>query len=204
MGSIIRSVPVCGDIVILRWLRASAYLSMLQMRPLPEVGMLRACFDALVRRAEPVTDEVSSLLANLRSNDLAAITAANEQSRVNTLRVLGDGPESWVLGRFDQQLLRPFSVVNLRSVLPEREPGLWNPSLSRVFHGVRARGSFPSQIDAIRVRLLENGPNFTLQMPTGAVKPRSVRHYYLYRTSLSRGFCLCLEELAVVIGFCRL
>jgi len=115
---------------------------MLQMRPLPEVGMLRACFDALVRRAEPVTDEVSSLLANLRSNDLAAITAANEQSRVNTLRVLGDGPESWVLGRFDQQLLRPFSVVNLRSVLPEREPGLWNPSLSRVFHGVRPRGSF--------------------------------------------------------------
>jgi helicase len=150
---------------------ASAYLSMLQIRPIPEAGLQRACYDLLVRPAEPTSNEVSSLLTYLRSNDLAALAAANEQSRVNALLALPQGPDAWVLARLYQQLLARFSAVNLRAVLPDRGIGFWNLFVESL---ISRRPStwefFPSQIEAIRGNLLNDGPSFTLQMPTGAGK----------------------------------
>ena len=68
-------------------------------------------------------------------------------------------------------LMRRFTTVNLRAVLPARPNGFWNPLIDSLITRIPSTWEFfPSQIQAIRGRLLEDGPSFTLQMATGSGK----------------------------------
>lgn len=150
---------------------ASAYLSMVRMNPVPSEGLTRACYDLLARPASPLSTAVQGLLGALQDGNSAYIAQMRDAAAADARRTLGEGPEEWVPARLYQHLLKRFSAVNLRAVLPERPTGFWSPLVNAL---VSRRPStwefFPSQIQAIEANLLADGASFTLQMPTGAGK----------------------------------
>jgi helicase len=150
---------------------ASAYLSMIRMNPIPAEGVIRACYDLLARPAAPVSEAVQGLVRSLEVGDAEYIRRMSEASQTQALLALSESPEAWVPARLYQQLLRRFSIVNLRAVLPERPQGSWDPLVSSLLARTPSTWEFfPSQIQAIQGNLLADGASFTLQMPTGAGK----------------------------------
>jgi helicase len=150
---------------------ASAYLSMVRMNPVPTDGVTRACYDLLARPGQPVSEAVRGLLQALRTGDAAYIVRMSELAQVESARALADGPEAWVPTRLYQHLLRRFSLVNLRAVLPARAAGFWDAFVDSLVSRTPSTWEFfPSQIQAIQGNLLSDGPSYTLQMPTGAGK----------------------------------
>ncbi len=150
---------------------ASAYIAMNAMRPVPTEGIARACFDLIVRPADPVSVEVRSLLDALRAGNSAFLNEQSVVARAAALLALSIGPDEWVPARLYEQLLRRFALVNLRAVLPAREDGFWQPLIGSFISRVPSTWEFfPSQIQAVQGGLLADGPSFTLQMPTGAGK----------------------------------
>lgn len=150
---------------------ASAYISMIAMRPVPEAGIIRACFDLIARPAEPLSVEVQGLLEALRTGDTDFLTQRSTAAQTAAVEALAAGPDEWVPARLYEQLLRRFAIVNLRAVLPARPDTFWQPLVSSFVSRVPSTWEFfPSQIQAIQAELLSDGPSFTLQMPTGAGK----------------------------------
>jgi helicase len=150
---------------------ASAYIVMSAMRPVPTVGIVRACYDLIARPAEPISVAVRSLLAALRVGNAAFLNEQSGLARAAALSALTVGPEEWVPARLYEQLLRRFAIVNLRAVLPVRAAGFWEPLIDSFISRLPSTWEFfPSQIQAIQGGLLADGPSFTLQMPTGAGK----------------------------------
>ena len=150
---------------------ASAYLSMIRMRPVPEDGAGRACYDLLARPVVPTSQAVSNLLGALRENSVERLDEMSLQAREQSASALTSGPDEWVPARLYEQLLVRFRLVNLRAVLPPRPAGFWNSLVDSFIRRTPSTWEFfPSQIQAIRGRFLEDGPSFTLQMPTGAGK----------------------------------
>jgi helicase len=97
---------------------ASAYLSMIRMRSVPDDGTVRACYDLLARPAAPVSQAVSNLLAALREGNAGFVEEMSLQAREQAVAALASGPDEWVPARLYEQLLRRFAFVNLRAVLP--------------------------------------------------------------------------------------
>lgn len=150
---------------------ASAYLSILRVQPIPAEGALRACYDLLARPAEPISETVTRLLAAVREGNEALVAEMTVEARDQAIAALGAGPAEWVPARLYEQLIRRFATVNLRTVLPARPDGFWDPLIDSFITRTPSTWEFfPSQIQAIQSRLLEDGPSFTLQMPTGAGK----------------------------------
>jgi superfamily II DNA/RNA helicase len=150
---------------------ASAYLSILRVQPIPADGAVRACYDLLARPAEPVSEAVTNLLAAVRQGNEGLVAELTTQARDRASAALASGPDEWVPARLFEQLIRRFATVNLRAVLPARPNGFWNPLIdSFITRSPSTWEFFPSQIQAIQGRLLEEGPSFALQMPTGAGK----------------------------------
>jgi helicase len=150
---------------------ASAYITMSAMRPVPEAGIVRACFDLIARPAEPVSVEVRELLEALRAGNSEFLNQQSIAARTAAIQALSVGPDEWVPARLYEQLLRRFALVNLRAILPARPDGFWQPLVDSFVTRVPSTWEFfPSQIQAIQGQLLSDGPSFTLQMPTGAGK----------------------------------
>lgn len=150
---------------------ASAYIAMSAMRPVPTEGIVRGCFDLIARPAEPVSVEVRNLLEALRIGDLAFLNEQSAVARAAARLALLLGPDEWVPARLYEQLLGRFALVNLRTVLPVRQAGFWQPLIDSLLSRSPSTWEFfPSQIQAIQGGLLADGPSFTLQMPTGAGK----------------------------------
>jgi hypothetical protein len=150
---------------------ASAYLSIIRMRPVPESGTTRACYDLLVRPAAPVSYTVGRLLAALREDNPESVTNMAEQAQAQANIALAAGPDEWVPARLYEQLMRRFASVNLRAVLPARPAGFWDGLVDSFITRTPSTWEFfPSQILAIQGNLLEDGVSFTLQMPTGSGK----------------------------------
>jgi superfamily II DNA/RNA helicase len=150
---------------------ASAYLSMARMRPIPREGTVRACFDLLMRPAEPVSGRVLGLVAALRLGDVKSIAQEAVRASEAAASALASGPDDWVPARLYEQLMRRFTLVNLRAVLPARVDGYWNPLIDSLVSRMPSTWEFfPSQIQAIQGRLFDNTASYTLQMPTGAGK----------------------------------
>jgi ATP-dependent DNA helicase len=147
---------------------ASAYLSITQMRPVPEDGAVRACYDLLARPPVPGSQAVSSLLGALHEGNSQRLAQMRLDARDRAAAALTSGPDEWVPARLYQQLLQRFESTNLRAVLPQRPAGFWNPLVGSLIS--RTWEFFPSQIQAIRGGLLDDEASFTLQMPTGAGK----------------------------------
>lgn len=149
---------------------ASAYLSIRTM-PQADDDTVRACYDLLVRSARPTSRMVSSLLNALRQGDLTTVDLLTADAQAQAAAALRAGPDEWVPARLYQQLVRRFSEVNVRAVLPERSAGFWDPLIESFIRRTQSTWEFfPSQIQALRGRLLEDGASFALQMPTGAGK----------------------------------
>lgn len=150
---------------------ASAYLSMIRMRPVPDDGAARACYDLLVRPAVPVSQDISNLLGALREGNAEFLAEMSLRAHNQASAALTSGPDEWIPARLYEQLLGRFASVNLRTVLPLRPGGFWNPLVDSLITRTPSTWEFfPSQIKAIQGQLLEDGPSFTLQMPTGAGK----------------------------------
>lgn len=150
---------------------ASAYLSILRLQPIPTEGAVRACYDLLARPAEPVSEAVANLLAAVRQGNEALVAEMTVHARDRATAALAAGPDEWVPARLYEQLMQRFATVNLRAVLPERPNAFWDPLVDSFITRTPSTWEFfPSQILAIQGRLLEDGPSFTLQMPTGAGK----------------------------------
>ncbi len=150
---------------------ASAYLSIRRMRPIPEDGPVRACYDLLARPSEPVSEVVTQLLSALRQGNDTLVTEMNVQASERAAAAMAAGPDEWVPSRLYEQLMRRFSSVNLRAILPPSPNGFWNPLIdSFITRSPSTWEFFPSQIQAIQGRLLDDAASFTLQMPTGAGK----------------------------------
>jgi helicase len=150
---------------------ASAYLSILRMRPVPDVGPARACYDLLARPAAPTSQDVSRLLTALREGDQQFVADIATQARGRASTAMAAGPDEWVPARLYEQLMRRFANVNLRAVLPARPAGFWNGLVESLITRTPSTWEFfPSQIQAIQGNLLVDGVGFTLQMPTGSGK----------------------------------
>ena len=141
------------------------------MRVVPEDGVIRACYDLLARPAAPVSEAVRGLVGALLSGDADFIRQRSLDAQIQTSIALNQGPEAWVTARLYEQLLRRFSNVNLRAVLPQRSEGFWDVLVSSLIERTPSTWEFfPSQIQAIQGNLLNDAASFTLQMPTGAGK----------------------------------
>jgi replicative superfamily II helicase len=93
------------------------------------------------------------------------------RAQVQATGALSLGPDEWIPARLLQQLMARFAEVNVRAVLPNRPPGFWQPLIeSFVRRSPSTWEFFPSQVDALRGSLLEDGVTLALQMPTGAGK----------------------------------
>jgi helicase len=150
---------------------ASAYLSMAAVQTIPSEGTAQACYDLLMRPAEPISAEVVGLVGALRLGDLDFINQEMVRARGAATLALASGPDDWVPARLYEQLVRRFTLVNLRAVLPARALGHWNPLIDSLVSRTPSTWEFfPSQIQAIQGQLLENTTSFTLQMPTGSGK----------------------------------
>ena len=150
---------------------ASAYLSILRVQPIPADGPARACYDLLARPAEPVSGTITNLLAAVRQGNQELVAEMTVQARDRATAALAAGPEEWAPARLYEQLVRRFAIVNLRAILPARPNGFWNSLIDSFITRIPSMWEFfPSQIKAIQGRLLEDGPSFTLQMPTGSGK----------------------------------
>lgn len=150
---------------------ASAYLSIRRIHPMPEDGLLRACYDLLARPVAPHSQAVSNLLDALRRGNAEFLDEMRLDARNETATALASGPDQWVPARLYEQLLNRFASVNLRAVLPPRPAGFWNPLVDSFVRRTPSTWEFfPSQIQAIRGHFLDDEASFTLQMPTGAGK----------------------------------
>ncbi|MFZ1007508.1 MAG: DEAD/DEAH box helicase [Candidatus Sulfotelmatobacter sp.] len=150
---------------------ASAYLSIRRMHVVPEVGPTRACFDLLARPAAPISEDVIGLLAALREDDRQFVVDVAARVQAQASVAFAAGPDEWVPARLYEQLMRRFTTVNLRAVLPARPPGFWNELVESLIARTPSTWEFfPSQIQAIQGNLLADGVSFALQMPTGAGK----------------------------------
>jgi helicase len=150
---------------------ASAYLSIRRLQPAAAESTVQACYDLLARPAHPASAVVANLLAAVRQGNNELVAELTIQARQDAAAALATGPDQWIPARLYEQLMRRFAVVNLRAVLPARPNGFWNPLIdSLITRSPSTWEFFPSQIDAIRGNLLEEGPSFALQMPTGAGK----------------------------------
>lgn len=150
---------------------ASAYLSILRMRPIPEAGPGRACYDLLARPAAPISQDVRTLLTALREGNQQLVTDMTTQVREQARTAMAVGPDEWVPARLYDQLMRRFANVNLRAVLPARPAGFWDRLVDSLITRTPSTWEFfPSQIQAIQGNLLADGVGFTLQMPTGSGK----------------------------------
>jgi helicase len=150
---------------------ASAYLSMTRMQPIPQQGTVRACYDLLMRPAEPVSGTVLGLVAALRLGDVNFIAQELVRASEAATLALASGPDDWVPARLYEQLVRRFTLVNLRAVLPERVEGYWNSLVDSLVSRTPSTWEFfPSQIQAIQGQLFDNAASYTLQMPTGSGK----------------------------------
>jgi len=150
---------------------ASAYLSIGRMRPVPNEDTVRACYDLLARATAPRSQLVSNLLGALREGNAELLAQLRLDARDQAAAALASGPDEWVPARLYERLLDRFASVNLRAVLPARPPGFWNPLVDSLIARTPSTWEFfPSQMKAIQGNLLEDGPSFTLQMPTGAGK----------------------------------
>lgn len=150
---------------------ASAYLSMARMQPIQREGTIRACYDLLMRPAEPVSGSVLGLVAALRLGDVNFIAQEAVRASEAAALALASGPDDWVPARLYEQLMRRFTLVNLRAVLPARVEGYWNSLIDSLVSRLPSTWEFfPSQIQAIQGQLFDNAASYTLQMPTGAGK----------------------------------
>jgi superfamily II DNA/RNA helicase len=150
---------------------ASAYLSMARMIPIPREGTVRACYDLLMRPAEPVSGRVLGLVAALRLGDVNFIAQEAVRASEAAASALASGPDDWVPARLYEQLMHRFTLVNLRAVLPARVEGYWNSLIDSLVSRIPSTWEFfPSQIQAIQGQLFDNPASYTLQMPTGAGK----------------------------------
>jgi len=108
--------------------------------------------------AEPVSETVANLLAAVRQDDQALVTEMTLQARDRATAALAAGPDEWVPARLYEQLMRRFATVNLRAILPARPNGFWNPLIDSLITRIPGTWEFfPSQIQAISGRLLEDG-----------------------------------------------
>ena len=150
---------------------ASAYISIRKMQPLPRDGTMRACYDLLARPTVPVSEEVAGMVAALQRGDDAYADEMRARANLATAAALAVGPDAWVPARLYEQLLIRFAFVNLRAVLPAREPAFWDAFVNSLLSRTPSTWEFfPSQIQAIQGGLLDRNDSFTLQMPTGAGK----------------------------------
>jgi superfamily II DNA/RNA helicase len=150
---------------------ASAYLSILRMQPIPRDGTMRACYDLLARPSAPVSVAVSGLLGALSEDKSEFVALEAARAAKEAIDALASGPDDWVPARLYEQLLRRFTLVNLRAVLPVRPVGFWNPLVESLVSRTPSTWEyFPSQIQAINGQLLDDTASFTLQMPTGSGK----------------------------------
>ena len=150
---------------------ASAYLSMTRMQPTPQQGTVRACYDLLMRPAEPVSETVLGLVTALRLGDVNLIAQELVRASEAATLALASGPDDWVPARLYEQLMRRFTLVNLRAVLPARVEGYWNSLIDSLVSRIPSTWEFfPSQIQAIQGQLFDNAASYTLQMPTGSGK----------------------------------
>lgn len=151
---------------------ASAYMTM-RVADVSEWAddAYRACFDLIARPIAPTSRVVQSLIEALRVGDMSAIAIAVADADREDLTALGLGPEQWIPRHLFATLVRRFSTVNLRAVLPNGGHPAWSPLVESFLRRTPPVWEFfPSQIQAIEAGLLVGYGTHSLQMPTGAGK----------------------------------
>lgn len=151
---------------------ASSCLAMRQSNQPTDFRSVRsACFDFLARPPNLRSELVQTLQNQLKTGDLAQISARVEESREAVQAALKVGPEEWIIATLLARLLSRFNQTNIRAVLPNGEHTFWSPLVrSLVDRQPSSWEFFPSQIQAIQRGLLQSVDSYAMQMPTGAGK----------------------------------
>lgn len=150
---------------------ASAYLTLkAQDRGLYDEVSL-ACYDLMVRPPILASAAVEALRESVRVGDKEKLAALEREAVSLAQEALRTGPFDWVPAKLREHLVKRFVLTNVRAVLPEREPGFWNPLVTSFLDRTPPVWEFfPSQISAIQGGLLDGSEGYSLQMPTGAGK----------------------------------
>ncbi len=150
---------------------ASAYLMLKRAKPVNQNEAHLACYDLLARPKEHLSETAKFIEDAIRRDDKSAIERIVQQAKNDAQMALQIGPEEWISARLLHKLLERFSETNIRAVLPTGPPEFWNPLVESFLSRPRRPWDFfPSQIDAIKLGLLNSKTTYTLQMPTGAGK----------------------------------
>ena len=153
---------------------ASAYVTLRGIAELGERESEHACVDFLARPREPTSGLVHDLTDALVRGDREGISRAAKDAATQAKAALLEGPDEWVPLRLLQQLLERFEISNLRAVLPDG----WSPRWRPLVESFVRRGNwdfFPSQIRAIEQGRFDRNESFSIQMPTGAGRPRCAK-----------------------------
>jgi helicase len=150
---------------------ASAYLMLRSEGRWRETEGQLAAYELLARPQALESERVRSLIDGLRRGSLDAIQVEGERANELVVQARAEGPEEWVGERLYQELVQRFVRTNIRRVLPDEQPGFWDPLVDSLLRrSPPVWDFFPSQIEAIERGLLAANETFSLQMPTGAGK----------------------------------
>lgn len=151
---------------------ASAYIT-IRSQPADLAGpeSYLACTDLLGRPNAMKSALGRSLLDALERGDLSQIEEARLETEKESEEKLDESASEWIPARLLENLVRRFASTNVRAVLPNGDNAFWTPFVQSLLKRRPAIWDFfPSQIEAIKRRLIESNQTFSLQMPTSAGK----------------------------------